>query len=78
MTIEHDRGVPVYEQLASILRAQIESGELQPERALPSGKVLVQRYGIARGTVDKAIALLKEEGLVYVLKGKGVYVSKRP
>jgi DNA-binding GntR family transcriptional regulator len=76
MTIEHDRGVPVYEQLASILRTQIESGELQPERALPSGKVLVQRYGIARGTVDKAIALLKEEGLVYVLKGKGVYVSK--
>jgi DNA-binding GntR family transcriptional regulator len=76
MTIEHDRGVPVYEQLAAILRAQIASGELRPERALPSGKVLVQRYGVARGTVDHAIALLKEEGLVYVLKGKGVYVSK--
>jgi GntR family transcriptional regulator len=77
VTIDHERGVPVYEQLASILRAQIESGELAPERALPSGKVLVQRYGIARGTVDKAIAVLKEQGYVYVLKGKGVYVAKR-
>lgn len=76
MSIDHDRGVPVYEQLAQILRDQIESGELQPERALPSGKTLVQRYGVARGTVDKAIAVLKEEGLVYVLHGKGVYVAK--
>jgi DNA-binding GntR family transcriptional regulator len=77
MTIDHERGVPVYEQLAEILRAQIASGELQPERALPSGKTLVQRYGVARGTVDKAIAVLKAEGLVYVLHGKGVYVAKR-
>jgi GntR family transcriptional regulator len=77
MSIDHDRGVPVYEQLAQILRDQIESGELQPERALPSGKTLVQRYGVARGTVDKAIAVLKAEGLVYVLHGKGVYVAKR-
>ena len=77
MAIDHERGVPVYEQLAEILRAQIASGELQPERALPSGKTLVQRYGVARGTVDKAIAVLKAEGLVYVLHGKGVYVAKR-
>lgn len=77
MTIDHERGVPVYMQLAEILRAQIASGELQPERALPSGKTLVQRYGVARGTVDKAIAVLKDEGLVYVLHGKGVYVSKK-
>lgn len=76
MSIDHERGVPVYEQLAEILRAQIASGELQPERALPSGKTLVQQYGVARGTVDKAIGLLKGEGLVYVLKGKGVYVSR--
>lgn len=69
--------MPVYEQLAQILRAMIESGELAPERALPSGKHLVQQYGLARGTVDKAIAVLKAEGLVYVLKGKGVYVSRR-
>ncbi len=69
--------MPVYEQLAAILRAQIDAGELAPERALPSGKTLVQRYGVARGTVDKAIAVLKAEGYVYVLHGKGVYVAKR-
>lgn len=69
--------MPVYEQLAAILREQIERGELAPERALPSGKTLVQRYGVARGTVDKAIALLKDQGYVYVLRGKGVYVARQ-
>ncbi len=77
VSIDHERGVPVYEQLAAILRDQIESGVLAPERALPSGKTLVQRYGVARGTVDKAIAMLKSEGYVYVLRGKGVYVARR-
>lgn len=77
MSIDHERGVPVYEQLAMILREMIDSGELAPERALPSGKTLVERYGVARGTVDKAIGVLKEQGYVYVLRGKGVYVTRR-
>lgn len=78
MTIDHGLGVPVYEQLAAILRAQIASGELQPGRALPSGKQLVQTYGVARGTVDKALAVLKAEGLVYTLPGRGMYVTRSP
>jgi hypothetical protein len=42
--------VPVYLQLAAILRAAIESGRLEPDRPLPSYMTLMQEHGVARGT----------------------------
>jgi DNA-binding GntR family transcriptional regulator len=69
--------VPKYLQLAGIVRAQIKSGELQPRRAVPSELYLSQRYDIARDTVRKAMALLREQGYVYVVRGLGTFVSPR-
>jgi DNA-binding GntR family transcriptional regulator len=66
---------PVYVQVADILRARIESGQLQPDRPVPSESQLEQEFGIARGTARKAIALLREQGLVVTVKGRGSYVS---
>lgn len=67
--------VPKYLQLASIVRDQIRSGELQPRRAAPSELHLSQRYGVARDTVRKAMALLREQGYVYIVRGLGTFVS---
>lgn len=75
--IEHDSDIPVYMQLAAILRAQIESGELQPRRPVPSIRTLVETYGVADGTVQKAFRVLREEGLVRTVQGKGVFVVDR-
>ena len=66
--------VPVYLQLADLLRKRIMSGELAPRRPLPSNKALVQEYGVARGTADRAVAVLRSEGLVRTVPGKGVFV----
>ncbi|NJC73791.1 winged helix-turn-helix transcriptional regulator [Planosporangium thailandense] len=65
---------PLYQQLAAILRGRIESGELQPNRPIPSVAQLQQEYGLARGTVLHAVEMLKEEGLVRVVKGRGTFV----
>jgi len=73
--IDHDSDVPVYRQLAGILRGQIERGELAPRRPVPSKRTLTQRYGIAGGTVDKAMDLLRAEGLVKTVQGRGIYVT---
>jgi len=73
VTIDHDSGMPVYAQLAAILRAMIESGEIPPDRPLPSVKSLVQRYGIAQGTAEKAVRVLRDEGIVRTIRGKGIY-----
>jgi GntR family transcriptional regulator len=75
--IDHDTDVPVYQQLAAILRAQIESGDLAPHRPIPSIRTLQQTYGVADGTVQKAVKLLREEGLVHTVQGRGVFVVDR-
>jgi GntR family transcriptional regulator len=66
--------IPVYVQLAGILRERIRAGELAPNRPLPSLTALVQEYEVARGTAAKAVRLLVGEGLVRIVPGKGAFV----
>jgi DNA-binding GntR family transcriptional regulator len=73
--VDHDSNVPPYRQVASILRARIESGELAPRQRLPSIAGLVQEYGIARTTAAKALRVLVDEGLAEVVQGWGTYVT---
>jgi GntR family transcriptional regulator len=75
--IDHESDIPVYVQLAAIIRTQIESGELAPRRPIPSIRTLVQTYGVADGTVQKAIQVLRDEGLVRTVIGRGVFVTPR-
>lgn len=75
--IDHEGPIPVYQQLANILRAQIAAGTLPPGRPIPSERTLVQTYGVAVGTIKKAIQLLRDEGLVYTVIGRGVYVASQ-
>jgi GntR family transcriptional regulator len=81
VTIDHEGDVPVYLQLAAILRDQIQRSEIAPRRPLPSINRLSQTYGIARGSCEKAVEVLRREGLVRTVIGRGVYVvppSDRP
>lgn len=73
------RGTPVppYRQLAALLRAQMESGELAPGQQLPSVIKLAEDYQIAVPTVRKAISLLKAEGLVTGVAGYGTFVAEK-
>ena len=70
-------GIPVYRQLADLLREQIESGQLAPRTPIPSAKTLAQEHGIAIGTVTRAVDVLRAEGLVVTVPGRGVWVVDR-
>jgi GntR family transcriptional regulator len=72
------RGVPepLSRQIASILREQIKAGELQPGAALPSIVKLAERYEVATATVNKAIRILKSEGLLVGVSGHGTFVKQ--
>jgi GntR family transcriptional regulator len=72
--VDPDSATPIYIQVANILRSRIESGELIPNRPVPSETQLEQEFGIARGTARKAIALLRDQGLVITVQGRGSYV----
>ena len=78
VTIDHDAPRPVYLQVADIIRARIESGELVPDRPVPSEPQLVREFGIAAETARKAVRVLVAEGLVYVVRGRGSYVARKP
>ncbi len=72
-TLDPEAPEPLYEQLATILRERIRTGEIPPRRALPSNRRLTLDYGVARGTALHAVAILVEEGWAYSVPGRGVF-----
>lgn len=74
MTIDHFSGVPLYIQLADLLRAAITSGEYKAGTFLPSLKQLTEQHEVSRMTAERAVERLRGEGLVRGIPGKGVYV----
>ncbi|GAA3225033.1 GntR family transcriptional regulator [Nonomuraea helvata] len=75
--VDHDAAMPVYRQLAVILRDQIASGQLRSGRAIPTEKVLMEEHGLGRDSVRKALGLLREAGLIEAVQGRGTFVTER-
>ncbi|MGB6163520.1 MAG: GntR family transcriptional regulator [Pseudonocardiaceae bacterium] len=65
-----------FRRIAADLREAIRRGEYAPGHQLPSASALVERYGVARQTVQNAIDLLRAEGLVLGRQGAGWFVSE--
>jgi GntR family transcriptional regulator len=65
---------PKGEQLRGILEALIAS--LGPGAALPSERVLAERYGVARMTVRSELDRLTATGLTYRVHGSGTFVAE--
>ncbi|ETK36090.1 GntR family transcriptional regulator [Microbispora sp. ATCC PTA-5024] len=59
-----DNGVPVYRQLADIIRGQIERGELRPGQRLRAEPDYMDEYDLSRTSVRQAMAVLRSEGLI--------------
>jgi len=59
----HDRR-SLHERIAADLRDDIMSGDLPPGASLPSTARLKARFEASNATVQKALQLLKDEGLV--------------
>ncbi|MFI6112898.1 GntR family transcriptional regulator [Kitasatospora sp. NPDC051164] len=67
-----------YVRVADVLRQEIRSGALVPGDQLPAARELQEQFKIANSTAQNAIRVLKREGLVYAVKGKGVFVRQTP
>lgn len=72
--VDHGSPVAPYRQIAAILRGRITSGEYQPGQRLPSINDLMQTYGVAHLTANKALRLLVTDGLAELSPGMGFYV----
>lgn len=68
--------VPLYYQLAELLREEIRSGTLAPGDRLPSERELGERTGISRMTARQAISYLVRSGDLVVRPGIGTFVAE--
>jgi GntR family transcriptional regulator len=67
---------PLYLQVKEEIIDLIQRGELKPNDQLPSQRELVATYGASHMTVRRALDELIDEGLIYAIPGKGIYVRE--
>ena len=76
--IELKAGAPVYEQVLYAARKAIVSGELKPGDPFPSVRAMSKAYRINPNTVQKAVTVLKQDGLIKIHPGIGARVCAAP
>ena len=66
--------IPLYHQLAAILKEKIESGEYSVGDTFPTELQLQEKYQVSRITVRNAVAKLTNEGYLECARGIGTKV----
>lgn len=74
--MEFDPTLPKWTQIADVIRARIADGTYPP-RQLISEVRMEQEFGVARVTIRKVTAALREEGLIVTTPGMGSFVTQR-
>ena len=64
----------VYLQIVSDIKRKVELGLLRENDKLPSCREAAIKMGINPNTVQRAYATLEEDGYIYTIPKKGVYV----
>ena len=71
-----DPRLPLYQQLREELLAKIAAGQWLPGAPIPTEAELTRLYGVAIGTVRKAVDTLVNEGLLLRSQGRGTFVRR--
>lgn len=75
----YDRSrVPLYLQVASVMRQRVNSGRWVEGERISTLEELEEEFGVARVTIRQAVELLRAEGLLQAQQGRGTFVSGRP
>jgi GntR family transcriptional regulator len=69
--------VPVYEQIANGLRAELVSGKFSPGEKLPTVRTLAINLGVHHNTVAEAYRQLANEGWLELKRHHGAIVRER-
>jgi len=75
--IDNRSALPIYDQIFTQLKAQIVSGALPADAALPSIRSLAKDLRISVITTKRAYDELEREGLLYTVPGKGCFVAPK-
>lgn len=70
--------VPIWQQIRTDLMEDIRARRVMPGGKLPTEAELARRFGVNRHTVRRALAAMREDGLVHARRGAGVFVTGAP
>lgn len=76
--LEREGRIPLYLQLAQLLRQEIMSGRYKRGDMLPGEAALTDSYAVSPSSARSAMRVLREEGLVETRRGAGSYVRHIP
>ena len=75
----YDRSrVPLYIQVASVMRRRIETRQWLPGQKISTLVELEREFAVARVTIRQAIDILSQEGLLRSQQGRGTFVAEKP
>lgn len=69
--------IPIYQQIMDKIKQQIASGELTAGQKLPSVRDMALEAGVNPNTMQKALAELEREGLLYSQRTAGRFVAEQ-
>ena len=68
-------GIPIYTQIIDQFKGFILSGEFQPGQQIPPVRELAVDAGVNPNTMQRALAELEREGLLYSVRTTGRFVT---
>ncbi|QRV23019.1 GntR family transcriptional regulator [Marinomonas foliarum] len=72
----HDHRLPLYQRVRDELLENISAGNWLPDNPIPTENELTKIYGVAIGTIRKAVDTLVNDGLLYRSQGRGTFVRR--
>lgn len=75
MPIEFSNDKPIFIQLAELIKCEIISGKYQNGDKLPSVREFALTFQVNPNTVQKALQLLEDEGLIITDRTNGKFVA---
>lgn len=74
--LDYSSPEPMYVKLADMFRTKIEQEVFKIGSLLPTEMAICGEFGVSRSTVQKALSVLEDEGIVIRKRGKGTFVVK--
>ncbi len=76
MWLMTDEAMQPFERIAQDVREQVRLGQLKPGDKLESTRELANKYAVAPGTVQRAFAELRRDGIIYSHTGRGSFIRE--
>lgn len=76
MLVDKNASIPLYEQVANVLRQEILNDVYGKSGSIGTHSQLSQRFGVSLITIRKALQILREQGILAIQQGKGTFVNR--